>query len=122
MAINREYFTLVFKGDIGKFKNNPMNTTTIYGIPEAAGRGDAFDDVERMREALEEIARKKKLDACAAASMQAIARSALSGPCQCKACQRDGSHASDCAVHSVPALPIGSCDCALAPAERGGEQ
>jgi hypothetical protein len=37
--------------------------------------------------------------------------------CQCPACQRDafvhGAHASDCAVHNAPALPIGECDCGV---------
>lgn len=31
--------------------------------------------------------------------------------CQCDACQEDGPHMSDCAVHNAPALPVGPCDC-----------
>lgn len=31
--------------------------------------------------------------------------------CQCEACQRDGQHDSDCAVHNPPAELIGPCDC-----------
>jgi hypothetical protein len=31
--------------------------------------------------------------------------------CQCEACLTDGIHASDCAVHNAPALPVGRCDC-----------
>lgn len=33
--------------------------------------------------------------------------------CQCEACQADGTHYSDCAVHREPAEPNGSCDCGL---------
>lgn len=47
-AINREHFTLVFKGDIGKFEKNPMNTETPFGKPKAAGRGDSFEEHDRM--------------------------------------------------------------------------
>ena len=46
---NDEYFTLVFKGDIGKFKQNPMVTDTPFGRPVAAGRGDAFEEADRLR-------------------------------------------------------------------------
>jgi hypothetical protein len=52
---NREYFTLVFKGDIGKFKLNPLNTETVFGRPEAAGRGDAFEECENLREENERL-------------------------------------------------------------------
>lgn len=45
-----KYFTLVFEGDIGKLKVSPMNTKTPFGKPVAAGRGDAFDEIERLRE------------------------------------------------------------------------
>lgn len=55
MTVNREYFTLVFKGDIGKFALNPMNTETPFGRPVAAGRGDAFEESDRMRSAIEDI-------------------------------------------------------------------
>lgn len=53
--INREYFTLVFEGDIGKFKKNPLNTDTPFGRPVAAGRGDAFEESDKLREQLERI-------------------------------------------------------------------
>jgi hypothetical protein len=33
--------------------------------------------------------------------------------CQCKACQQDGAHYSDCAVHREPSAPNGPCDCGL---------
>ena len=31
--------------------------------------------------------------------------------CQCEACQTDGPHMSDCAVHNEPAYPNGPCSC-----------
>lgn len=38
--------------------------------------------------------------------------------CQCPACIGGIRHASDCAVHNAPALPVGDCDCGVG--ERGG--
>ena len=35
--------------------------------------------------------------------------------CQCPACADGTIHASDCAVHNAPALPVGPCDCVIAP-------
>lgn len=35
--------------------------------------------------------------------------------CNCVACQTDGPHASDCAVHNEPAEPKGECDCGRKP-------
>lgn len=55
MAIDRDYFTLVFQGDIGKFKHSPMTTDTPYGRPVAAGRGDAFEETDVLRDALDRI-------------------------------------------------------------------
>lgn len=48
----RDYarFTLVFEGDIGKFEQNPMLTDTPFGRPIAAGRGDAFEEADDLRE------------------------------------------------------------------------
>lgn len=53
---HRDYFTVVFKGDIGKFKTNPMLMKTDFGEVAAAGRGDAFAEADLLREALEQIA------------------------------------------------------------------
>ena len=33
--------------------------------------------------------------------------------CGCAACQKDGPHDSDCAVHNAPAYEPGPCDCSL---------
>lgn len=38
------------------------------------------------------------------------------GRCVCPACKDGTIHASDCAVHNAPALPVGPCDCGLQPA------
>lgn len=42
-----------------------------------------------------------------------IARCLEKSQCQCAACQQDGGHYSDCAVHREPAEPNGPCDCGL---------
>ena len=51
------------------------------------------------------------------------ARNTLANPpsCQCPACKADGIHASDCAVHNMPAYPNGPCDCGLKPTEQQRE-
>lgn len=53
----RDYFTLVFEGDITKIKGNPMKIETIYGVPVASGMGNAFDVIENIHE-IEEAAGK----------------------------------------------------------------
>lgn len=47
------HFTLVFAGDIRKFKANPLTTETPFGIAETVGVGDAFEECDRLRETLE---------------------------------------------------------------------
>lgn len=54
---NREYFTLVFKGDITKIQGNPMKIETPYGLPVASGMGNAFDVIENIHE-IEDAASK----------------------------------------------------------------
>lgn len=44
------YFTLVFEGDIRKFKDNPLKTETPFGVPVAAGIGNAFDVIEKLED------------------------------------------------------------------------
>ncbi len=34
--------------------------------------------------------------------------------CTCPACDDNTIHASDCALHNAPALPVGPCDCGVA--------
>lgn len=50
-----EYFTLVFKGRIQDFKGNPLKTETPFGVPFAAGIGDAFAENEELRDLLERL-------------------------------------------------------------------
>lgn len=33
--------------------------------------------------------------------------------CMCIHCKGGNCHASDCAVHNEPAMPIGECDCGM---------
>jgi hypothetical protein len=54
---DRDYFTLVFKGDITKFKGSPLKTETPFGVPVAAGLGDAFQKLENIFE-IEDAAQK----------------------------------------------------------------
>lgn len=56
MTIDRDYFTLIFQGDIGKFKDNPLMAEMIpYGRPVASGRGHAFNEADVLLDALERI-------------------------------------------------------------------
>ena len=53
--IDREYFTLVFKGDITKIEGNPHKIETPFGTAIASGAGNAFDVIECIHE-IEEAA------------------------------------------------------------------
>lgn len=55
MAIICESFTLVFEGDIRKFKMNPLATETPWGIPYAVSIGDALEEGDKLREELERL-------------------------------------------------------------------
>lgn len=57
MSDDRKYFTLVFEGDITKFKGNPLKTETPFGVPHAAGLGDAFAQLDKIDE-IEDAAQK----------------------------------------------------------------
>jgi hypothetical protein len=57
MSSKREYFTLVFEGDITKIQGNPMKIETPYGLPVASGMGNAFDALENLHE-IEDAATK----------------------------------------------------------------
>lgn len=52
-----EYFTLVFKGSLREFEKNPLKTKTPFGIPWAAGVGDAFAQIDRLLEEIDDCAR-----------------------------------------------------------------
>lgn len=46
-------FTLVFEGDIRRFKMNPLTTETPWGIPYAVSMGDILEEADELREKLE---------------------------------------------------------------------
>lgn len=50
-----ECFTLVFKGDITKFKGNPLRTETPFGVPYSAAIGDVIDAHDKLQEAVENL-------------------------------------------------------------------
>jgi hypothetical protein len=50
----KQYFTLVFEGEIRKFDGNPLRTETPFGVPVAAGIGNAFETIDRLELALDE--------------------------------------------------------------------
>lgn len=50
-----ECFTLVFKGDITKFKGNPLRTDTPFGVPFSAAIGDVIDAHDKLQEAVENL-------------------------------------------------------------------
>lgn len=54
--MDREFFTMVFEGDVTKIAKNVFKTKTPYGRPVAVGAGNAFDKIEKMHE-MEEAAR-----------------------------------------------------------------
>lgn len=42
-------FTLVFDGDIRRFKQNPLTTETPWGIPYAVALGDALEELDELK-------------------------------------------------------------------------
>lgn len=54
---DREFFTIVFKGDITKLPFNPMKIDTPFGRPIASGMGHAFERLDAIEE-IEDAARK----------------------------------------------------------------
>ena len=55
MSDKTKYFTLVFEGDIRKFKANPLRTETPFGVPFACGVGNAFEELDAANEKLEAL-------------------------------------------------------------------
>lgn len=47
-------FTLVFEGDIRRFKMNPLTTETPWGIPYAVSMGDALEKLDALEAAAAE--------------------------------------------------------------------
>lgn len=48
-------FTLVFEGELRDFDLNPFKTETPFGIPRAAGIGNAFEERDRVEEELRSL-------------------------------------------------------------------
>ena len=48
-------FTLVFKGNIAQVNGNPMKIKTPFGIAIASCAGDAIEESDRLRDALDTI-------------------------------------------------------------------
>lgn len=46
-------FTLVFEGDIRKFKGNPLKTETPFGVPFVASMGNALEENDELRDLLD---------------------------------------------------------------------
>jgi hypothetical protein len=74
-----QYFTLVFRGSIGDFKE-PLKMETPFGIPVAACVGDALaetDRIEQLEAALREIVDFPNIGEQAAQQIALIASAAL---------------------------------------------
>lgn len=50
-------FTLVFGGDIRRYEANPLSTKTPFGTAHSVYAGDAIEQCDLFRGALEEIVR-----------------------------------------------------------------
>lgn len=55
MSDNEPAFTLVFHGDIRKFRGNPFLTETPFGKPYSCGVGDAHDRISELEEENERL-------------------------------------------------------------------
>ena len=50
-----EFFTLVFKGNLKKFKGNPLKTETPFGIPFVCALGDLSERIDYLEAKLETL-------------------------------------------------------------------
>jgi hypothetical protein len=55
-------FTLVFSGELRGFEQNPFRTETPFGKPQAACIGDALEQIDDLRELLEEALNSRAPD------------------------------------------------------------
>jgi hypothetical protein len=51
----KQFFTLVFEGDLTKFPTNPLLTDTPFGQPVASALGDALAEREKLEEEISEL-------------------------------------------------------------------
>jgi hypothetical protein len=54
-AGGKNYFTLVFEGDLTKFSMNPLKMNTPFGVPIASALGDILAECERLEEEVSEV-------------------------------------------------------------------
>lgn len=62
VIVNQTHFTLVFAGDLRKYRKNSHHTDTPFGRPIVVGLGNAFDEFDvfcSQREALVHALNKK---------------------------------------------------------------
>ena len=80
-------------------------------------RGLSLDDaqVRTWREALTQLMQEPINEA-------ATRKRGVTTHCQCAACKNGNIHDSDCSVHNGDALPVGLCDCRLAPLAQPVQQ
>ncbi|WP_024354176.1 hypothetical protein [Brevundimonas naejangsanensis] len=55
-AMAQPFFTIVFEGQLQRFKGNPFATETPFGTPFAIGYGDAFERERTLEEAADALA------------------------------------------------------------------
>jgi len=55
----KEFFTLVFQGDLRKFKANPHMTDTPFGRAVASGVGDAFAEIDDLTDQLNQLTKSE---------------------------------------------------------------
>jgi hypothetical protein len=48
-------FTIVFDGDIRRFKENPFHMDGPFGKPRTIGFGDAFEERDKLQERVDEL-------------------------------------------------------------------
>lgn len=47
---DKTFFTVVFEGDIGSFKDNPLKVVTPFGVPLIIARGNALEELDRLKD------------------------------------------------------------------------
>jgi hypothetical protein len=57
-----ESFTMIFGGNIRHFKGNPLTAETPFGVAYAIGVGDAFEDMDAMRDLLNQVLESRAVD------------------------------------------------------------
>lgn len=80
--------------------------------------------VNKLRDIAKEYGQTQQLReriASVVVPLLSASKPAAQAHCQCSACKPGTIHASDCAVHNAPALPVGECDCGIAAPAQSAE-